>query len=69
MILKCDTCGADPAGRWLKPAAMLWRDPHQGGKLFCYSHLCDDRKAKLDLAPSIVAVESVERVPVAEDVP
>jgi hypothetical protein len=27
MILRCQVCNADPAGRW-KPPAMIFRDPY-----------------------------------------
>jgi hypothetical protein len=26
MIIKCDVCGADPAGRWVRPAALIFID-------------------------------------------
>jgi RecA-family ATPase len=65
MLRKCNICGADPAGRWMTPAAILWRDPHQTGDgFYCYPHLSEARKAELSLAPSVIAAEAVARVPV-----
>jgi hypothetical protein len=24
MVIKCDVCGADPGGRWVKPSALIF---------------------------------------------
>jgi DNA (cytosine-5)-methyltransferase 1 len=29
MIIRCDVCNADPAGRWKSPPAMIFRDPYR----------------------------------------
>jgi hypothetical protein len=60
--IKCCVCGAEPIGRWMAPAAMLWRDCN--GERRCYQHLSDARKAELTLTPYQITMESIGRVAV-----
>ena len=41
LIIRCDICDADPAGRWKQPPAMIFSDPYRGdGPAYaCRDHL------------------------------
>lgn len=53
MIIRCATCGADPAGRWVKPAALIFIDapPHckarEPSHYRCRTHLSAKREEEI----------------------
>jgi hypothetical protein len=50
MIIKCFTCGGDPAGRWKEPPAMIFIDGPKatdGSQYRCRDHVSPAKDAKL----------------------
>ncbi len=50
MIVKCHVCGADPAGRWVKPSALIFIDNHRkdgGSKYRCRAHVSAKREREI----------------------
>lgn len=49
-IIRCDTCGSDPAGRWKQPSAMIFIDPYQEDSnrwYACRDHLSAKREEEI----------------------
>jgi hypothetical protein len=49
MIVKCQTCGADPCARWREPPAMIFVDPYRDEreKYACRDHLTEKREEEI----------------------
>jgi hypothetical protein len=48
MIIKCDTCSADPIGRWKQPPECIFIDHDDGGRRYaCRDHLSEKKEAEI----------------------
>ena len=49
MIIKCETCGADPCGRWKEPPAMMFVERvGDERRYFCRDHLPAKKKEQIE---------------------
>ena len=47
MIIRCNSCCADPIGRWKQPPAMIFVDQHDGRHYACRIHLSEKREVEI----------------------
>jgi hypothetical protein len=49
MIIKCETCGADPCARWREPPAMIFAEgAGSNRRYFCRDHLPGEKKKQIE---------------------